>query len=371
MPLVFLPGPFADPAVLSAALGGTAPGLRPAAVAGFRFALGLDPLRAALVAAEGAQVAGGLAALEAAGALLVGRILGALAPAVAPAAVVTTDGALATAFVSKGGGEHAAAEAAPLDAEGKDWLAEAVREIAALAEDRPAEALGALLPGVGYRALGRARAAGDAAPVRARAGFAAAGDVESVAVRRPYARYFLVEEHRLRHRRFDGRMSGEIDRAVFCSGDAVTVLPFDPRTGRVLLVEQFRAGPHARRDPHPWSLEAVAGRCDPGEDAEATARREALEEAGVRLGRLARVASYYPSPGLLSEHITSFVGEGDLAAAGGVHGLASEDEDIRALVLPLGEAMDLVALGEINCGPLLVTLLWLDREAGRLAADWR
>jgi hypothetical protein len=65
------------------------------------------------------------------------------------------------------------------------------------------------------------------------------------------------------------------------------------------------------------------------------------------------------------------VGEADLGAAGGVHGLASEDEDIRAFALPLGEAMALVALGEINCGPLLVTLLWLEREAARLAEDWR
>ena len=28
-----------------------------------------------------------------------------------------------------------------------------------------------------------------------------------------YARYFAMEEHRLRHRRFDGAMSEEIDRA--------------------------------------------------------------------------------------------------------------------------------------------------------------
>ena len=38
-----------------------------------------------------------------------------------------------------------------------------------------------------------------------------------------------MEEHRLRHRRFDGAMSEPLDRAVFTSGDAVTVLPFDPR----------------------------------------------------------------------------------------------------------------------------------------------
>ena len=121
-----------------------------------------------------------------------------------------------------------------------------------------------------------------------------------------------MEEHRLRHRRFDGGMSDALDRAVFTSGDAVTVLPFDPRAGTVLLIEQFRAAPYARRDPHPWCLETVAGRCDRPEPPEATARREAREEAGLELGRLERIAGYYPSPGIAAEYITAFVAEADL-----------------------------------------------------------
>ena len=55
-------------------------------------------------------------------------------------------------------------------------------------------------------------------------------------------------------------MSDEVNRAVFISGDAVTVLPYDPRRDRVLLIEQFRAGPFARGDDQPWLLEAIAGR---------------------------------------------------------------------------------------------------------------
>ena len=58
-----------------------------------------------------------------------------------------------------------------------------------------------------------------------------AADVEPIEREFSYARYFGMEEHRLRHRRFDGGMSEALDRAVFTSGDAVTVLPFDPRAG--------------------------------------------------------------------------------------------------------------------------------------------
>jgi nudix-type nucleoside diphosphatase (YffH/AdpP family) len=187
----------------------------------------------------------------------------------------------------------------------------------------------------------------------------------------PYARFFAVEEHRLRHPRFDGGMSEPVERSVFASGDAVTVLPFDPRAGTVLLIEQFRAGPWARKDPRPWCLETVAGRSDRAEPPEATARREAVEEAGLTLGRLERIAAYYPSPGIASEYIVGFVGEADLGGAGGrTHGLAEEQEDIRTLVVPLERAMAAFASGEIRNAPLIISLLWLDRHAARLRLAW-
>ena len=130
----------------------------------------------------------------------------------------------------------------------------------------------------------------------------------------------------------------------------------------MLLIEQFRAGPHARRDPRPWCLETVAGRCDALEPPEATARREAREEAGLELGRLERIAAYYPSPGIVAEYITAFVGEADLGGAGGVHGLPEEHEDIRALVVPLEAALAAVATGEINNAPLMLSLYWLGAQ---------
>jgi nudix-type nucleoside diphosphatase (YffH/AdpP family) len=198
----------------------------------------------------------------------------------------------------------------------------------------------------------------------------APGDVEPVGRDFAYAHYFGVEEHRLRHRRFDGTMSEVIGRGVFTSGDAVTVLPYDPRNDSVLMIEQFRAGPFARRDPRPWSLEPPAGRADRAEPPEETARREAREEAGLEIGRIERIASFYPSPGIISEYITAFVGEADLGRAGGIHGLAEEHEDIRALVVPRADALAACASGEIDTAPLLLSLYWLDRHAGRLRRAW-
>ena len=248
-------------------------------------------------------------------------------------------------------------------------LVEALVEIMGQYGRRPAAEMPALLHGIGIRALGRARARSGAVPVVLGTAHGP-GDVETVERDFAYANYFGLEEHRLRHRRFDGTMSDVVGRGVFTSGDAVTVLPFDPRAGTVLMIEQFRAGPYVRQDPRPWSLETVAGRCDRAEPLEETARREAREEAGLELGRIERIAAYYPSPGIMSEYITAFAAEADLSAAGGVHGLAEEHEDIRTIVVPLADALAAAAAGEINNAPLLLSLYWLDRNAARLSAQW-
>ena len=195
------------------------------------------------------------------------------------------------------------------------------------------------------------------------------GDVAVERYRQPYANFFAIDEYDLRFRRFDGEMSPQINRAVFVSGDAVTVLPYDPVRDRVLLIEQFRAGPMGRGDPQPWLLEAIAGRVDPDETPEQAARREAVEEAGLTLGALEPVAGYYPTPGAKSEYLYSYVALCDLPdGIEGVFGVASEAEDIRGHLVGFDAFMDLVTRGEVNNAPLLITALWLQRERARLRA---
>jgi ADP-ribose pyrophosphatase len=220
-------------------------------------------------------------------------------------------------------------------------------------------------PAMLVRGASTVRAAADG-PVALRHAMAA-GDVEVVARTTPYAHFFSVEEYDLRYRRFDGRMSPAINRAVFISGDAVTVLPYDPVRDRVLLIEQFRVGPFARGDMQPWLLEAIAGRIDPGETPEDAARREAAEEAGLDLADLRFVAAYYPTPGAKAEYLYSYVAVTDLPdGIEGVFGVEGEAEDIRGHLVPFERLMALVASGEINNAPLLLTVLWLQRERAGL-----
>lgn len=255
------------------------------------------------------------------------------------------------------------------DGEWHDLACEAAEEIARLRGRHEAARMPALLPGIGFRALARARGSARRTPATLRSEFGP-GDVEMLSRDPAYTNYFAVEEYALRFRRYDGEFSPVVDRAVFVSGDAVTVLPYDPKRDLVMLVEQFRCGPLGRGDPNPWCLEVIAGRCDPMETAEATARREAHEEAGLTLGRVERIGSYYSSVGVLAEYLEAYVGEADLSAAGGTFGLDSEAEDIRSLVVPLGTALDAVANGEVSNAPAIIALSWLEKHAPRLRRDW-
>jgi ADP-ribose pyrophosphatase len=247
---------------------------------------------------------------------------------------------------------------------------EAARELMAHFGTVSVEDIDHIWPGIMIRARMRARARA-ATPAAGRLRRARAPeDVESLGVDRPYTGFFALEEHRLRHRRFDGSWSEEVSRTIVSVGDAVTVVPYDPDRDRVLLIEQFRPAMFARGDRCPWGIEAVAGRIDAEMDAETAARREAREEAGIVLGRMETVAAYYTTPGYAAEGVTSMVGEADLGEAGGLYGVAHEHEDIRAFTVPLDEALDGVARGEIDNAPAILSLFWLDRNRGRLRAAW-
>nr|WP_194308538.1 NUDIX domain-containing protein [Gemmobacter straminiformis] len=239
------------------------------------------------------------------------------------------------------------------------------RDVMALQGQVPAAQVARRYGQMLVRGAARVRSA-DAGPVTLRRS-QRAGDVAVAASVTPYAHFFAVEEQDLSFRRFDGSMGPTVNRAAFVMGDAVTVLPYDPVRDRVLLVEQFRAGPHMRGAVECWSLEAIAGRVDPGETPEEAARREAVEEAGLELGAMEYVAGYYPSPGAVTEYLYSYVALADLPdGAAGVFGVEGEAEDIRGHLVGFARFMELVASGEVDNAPLMLTALWLQRERGRL-----
>ncbi|MBI1173138.1 NUDIX domain-containing protein [bacterium] len=244
-------------------------------------------------------------------------------------------------------------------------LVAAMADILALQGQHRPEAIAARLFPVLVRASSRVRAS--ASPPATLRHDAGTHDVKVAARRQPYAHFFAVEEYDVSWRHFDGTASATVTRAAFLSGDAVTVLPYDPVRDRVLVVEQFRAGPLARGDGQAWQIEAIAGRIDPFESPQEAARREAAEEAGLVLNDLIFVARYYPSPGAVGEYLYSYLAITDLPdGCAGVFGMEDEAEDIRGHLIGFDALMALVASGEIENAPLILTALWLQRERARL-----
>ena len=179
-----------------------------------------------------------------------------------------------------------------------------------------------------------------------------------------YEKYFKLDEYSLSHELFAGGSSPVFTREVFDRGAVVVVLPYDPERRKVILIEQFRIG--AINDPGgPWLVETVAGVIEPGESTQQVAMRESVEEAGCHLQRLEPIGKFYVSPGASNEHCSLFCGVVDSDRVAGIHGLATENEDIRVIVVDASEAFDWVREGRIRSAPTIVALQWLQLNQAR------
>lgn len=259
------------------------------------------------------------------------------------------------------------------DADDRPWQADLAGAMAdwllRLPDARSVDAIRHRLPNIAGWVASRQRAGRESADLP-QIGPTGKARWELMTQAEPYANYFAMESLTLRHMRNRGDWTPALVRAVFVSGDATVVLPWDPVRDRVLLIDQFRAGPAARGDLQPWLCETVAGRVDPGEPPAAAAMREAREEAGLDIRQLIPGPHNYPSPGAMAEFLYLYVGITDLPdGVAGLGGLDSEDEDIRSHILPRAELTRMAVAGEIRNGPLLNLAFWLELSHDRIRGE--
>ncbi|MEH6587734.1 MAG: NUDIX domain-containing protein [Halioglobus sp.] len=196
-----------------------------------------------------------------------------------------------------------------------------------------------------------------------------ADDVRILSEETAYQGYFSIRRLTLQYRAFGGGWVDPQVREVFERGDAVGVLPYDPATDSLVLIEQFRPGA-MRGDDSPWMLELIAGIVEPNETDEQVAHREAMEEAGCEISELEPIATVLPSAGACTEQVRLFCGRVSSATAGGVHGLAEEGENILVHCVPVATAFELIALNRIPNGHTLISLLWLQNNIDTLRERW-
>lgn len=184
-----------------------------------------------------------------------------------------------------------------------------------------------------------------------------------------YRGFFRLEKYRLRHRLYDGTMSGVIQRELFERGHAAAALLYDPQRDAVVMLEQFRIGA-LEVEGGPWLFEIVAGMIEQGERPEEVVRREAIEEAGCAIKALEFICEYLVSPGGTSECISLYCARVDAAGVGGIHGLNEEDEDIRVQAIPFDVVWRWFENGCINSASPIIAIQWLAMHRDRLRMKW-
>jgi nudix-type nucleoside diphosphatase (YffH/AdpP family) len=139
----------------------------------------------------------------------------------------------------------------------------------------------------------------------------------------------------------------EAEREIEDHGNSVGVLPYDPERRVATLVRELRV-PALYAAGEQSQLEAPAGLIDDGTPEE-NARREVLEEVGLRLRDLEPVGATYSCGGISTERIHLFLSaysSADRVSGGG--GAEGEHENIKVVELPLADLAARADRGELT-----------------------
>ncbi len=141
-----------------------------------------------------------------------------------------------------------------------------------------------------------------------------------------------------------------IKRSVVRHNGSAVMMPVDDKK-RVLLVRQYRLP----ADKYLWEL--PAGKIDDGENALQAAKRELIEETGLRAKKWKKLALFYPSPGFLQESMTIYLAT-DLT-----HGEAQpmDDERIETKWFTRKELKTMVKTNAIVDAKTMIGFLHWDR----------
>jgi len=150
--------------------------------------------------------------------------------------------------------------------------------------------------------------------------------------------------------RFEAPDGSTFERDVVRNQEVVAIVPVLDDGASVLLVRQYR-GPIDR-----YLLEIPAGLCDvDGEDPEATARRELVEEVGREADSLELIASYYPAAGFSDQFVRLYLATGLREVPADRQGV--EEQDMTVEAFDLADLDEAIASGVLADSKTLIGLL--------------
>ncbi len=157
--------------------------------------------------------------------------------------------------------------------------------------------------------------------------------------------WYILKKATFSYRRKDGTWQRQ-SREVYDRGHGATILLYDPARRTVILTRQFRF-PMFHDGYEDLLIEAPAGLLD-NAAPEDRIRAETEEETGYRVRDVTKIFESYMSPGSVTEKLHFFTGAyspADKIGNGG--GQEEEGEDIDVLEVSFGEAVNMMARGEI------------------------
>jgi ADP-ribose pyrophosphatase len=154
----------------------------------------------------------------------------------------------------------------------------------------------------------------------------------------------------------DKKAGFRMKRSIVRHNGSAVMLAVDNKD-RIMLVRQYRLP----AKQYLWEL--PAGKIDEGEKPLQTARRELIEETGLRARKWKKLVEFFPSPGYVEEKMTIFVAT-DLTPG---EAQPMEDERIETRWFKKKELRDLIRSNQICDGKTLIGFLcWAGSGKHRL-----
>jgi len=143
-----------------------------------------------------------------------------------------------------------------------------------------------------------------------------------------------------------------LSRQIIEHPGSVVIIPRFSKS-RYVLIRQFRFAAGE------WLWEFPAGGLEQGENLRQAAARELMEEIGYKPGKLKKLISFYPSPGISSEIMHLFLAEG-LRPQKEMH---DEDEEIEMQIFSVKDIDEMITRGKIKDGKTILGFYLLTHQS--------
>ena len=183
-------------------------------------------------------------------------------------------------------------------------------------------------------------------------------DIVIKKTKKVYEGFNKIKSFEFSHRLFDLKWSQNILREIVIHKSAVSLLPYDRKKKKLLLIKQIRLGAYLANF-NPWQIETITGMVERDDECnELAIVREAKEEANldIKIENLKLIRNVLNSSGSSNECTKIFFCETSIDFENKIYG--NGDENIKVLHYTPQQAFDLLSSGKISSVNTIIALEW-------------